>query len=88
MVVEPGTWSDHEQSTAPAIDPAKELQKSFARAFATNDGADVLRDLMARTIDTIMPATRSAAELRHLEGSRAIVRYIINQIERGHLCQK
>lgn len=78
------SWAELDAEPVPeGEDTAKKLLRSYVLAFGTNHGEDVLADLRARTLETALPARCTDAELRHLEGQRGLVRYIINQIERG-----
>lgn len=78
-----GRWSDIQAEQQDAKDKTRELQHSFVRAFGANDGQDVLAYLRSITIDKTLPATCSDAELRWAEAQRALVRHILNMIERG-----
>lgn len=78
-----GRWSDIQAEQRDAKDKTRELQHSFVRAFGTNDGQDVLAYLRQVALDRELPPTCSGRELRHLEGQRALVRHILNMIERG-----
>lgn len=60
-----------------------DTEKSYARLFASHDGAVVLKHLRAITIERILGPDASDAQLRTLEGQRAIVRQIESMISRG-----
>lgn len=61
----------------------KDIEKSFARAFYTNDGARVLMHLRNITIERFLGANATDSELRSLEAGRALVHQIETLIERG-----
>jgi len=60
-----------------------DIEKSYVRAFGTADGARVLAHLRAITIERFLGPDASPAQLRTLEGQRAIVHQIESLIERG-----
>lgn len=61
----------------------KDIEKSFARAFCTADGARVLTHLRNITIERFLGPNATDSELRSLEAGRALVHQIENLIERG-----
>lgn len=61
----------------------KDIEKSFARTFATSDGARALAHLRSITIERFLGANATDSELRSLEAGRALVHQIENLIERG-----
>jgi hypothetical protein len=79
---EPTGWTELETPAEPPKDP-RELQFAFVRAFRGPDGLQVLDHLQRLTIGRAMPATATPDQLRHLEGQRELVLYILNQINRG-----
>ena len=66
---------------AKARDP---LAGAAARCFATTDGAKVLAHLKAMTLDRALGPGADNAQLRHLEGQRALVAHLLALIARGH----
>jgi hypothetical protein len=60
-----------------------DIEKSFARCFGTADGAAVLKHLRGITIERFLGAGSLDAELRSLEGQRALVHQIELLIQRG-----
>ena len=68
---------------APPRPQAPPIATAFARCFAGPDGARALAHLRALTIERRLPPTVSEAELRHLEGQRALVAHIIALVARG-----
>ena len=62
---------------------AAETAGSFARCFASTDGARVLAALRAMTCERVLAADASEAVLRHLEGQRHLVATIQALIARG-----
>jgi hypothetical protein len=75
------SWGDLDPPRPVAV--PDELARSFVRAFSDNDGEAVLAKLRAMTIDREVPPSVTDAELRHHEGARSVVRFILRQIERG-----
>ena len=61
----------------------KDIEKSFARAFGSADGAHVLAHLRSITIERFFGANATDSELRSIEAQRALVHQIENLIERG-----
>ncbi len=62
---------------------AKDLEKTFARLFATDDGKKVLGHLNGITFMRTAPPDAPDHMLRHLEGQRSLLTVIIRLIERG-----
>lgn len=60
-----------------------ETEQNYARAFSTAAGAAVLQHLRKMTIERVLGANASDAELRSLESQRALVHLIENMISRG-----
>lgn len=56
---------------------------NYARCFGTPAGANVLSHLRRITIERVLGATATDAELRGLEAQRALVHQIENLISRG-----
>lgn len=61
----------------------RDLEKNYARTFATPHGAIVLQHLRKITIERILGPNASDAELRGLEAQRALVHQIETMINRG-----
>ncbi|HNY25447.1 MAG TPA: hypothetical protein PKJ33_02785 [Alphaproteobacteria bacterium] len=61
----------------------KENEKNYVRCFCTPAGEQVLKHLREITIERFMGPNASEAELRALEGQRALVHQIEILIERG-----
>lgn len=61
----------------------REIEKNYTRCFSTPAGAEVLRHLREITIERFLGANATDAELRTLEGQRALVHQIEILIERG-----
>lgn len=64
-------------------DAAIERRRCYVRAFNSNSGAVVLEALKALTVDRVLPANASDAELRYVEGQRWLYRHICHEIEMG-----
>jgi hypothetical protein len=60
-----------------------ELCRAFAHRFAGADGRTVLDHLKRVILERRLPPSASDAELRHLEGQRHAVAYIVAMAERG-----
>ncbi len=61
----------------------RDIEKNYTRCFASNDGAAVLKHLREITIERFMGPDATDAQLRALEGARALVHQIEMMIERG-----
>ena len=68
---------------APADGEELELCRAFARCFAGTAGRSVLEHLRRVVLDRRLGPSASDAELRHLEGQRYAVAYIVAMVERG-----
>lgn len=62
---------------------SQETAEAFARAFRSADGQVVLQHLMALTLRRHLGPNAPDAMLRHLEGQRQLVGYLLAMIERG-----
>ena len=85
----PAGWAWFATGDAPADAPAdsdtkdRELCRAFAHCFAGADGRMVLDHLKRMILERRLPPTASDAELRHLEGQRHAVAYVVAMVERG-----
>lgn len=79
---EPG---DDAAGSSRDLDAGRELRLSFARCFAGPEGEKVLAHLRALTLDRALGPDASDQMLRHVEGQRQLVTYILAQFERGRL---
>ncbi len=61
----------------------REVEKSFARLFSSEDGKRVLSHLQAITFQRALGAESSDQSLRYTEGQRALVASILRLIDRG-----
>ncbi len=61
----------------------REIELNYARCFSTTAGAAVLSHLRKITIERVLGASASDAELRGLEAQRALVHQIESLIARG-----
>lgn len=61
----------------------KDIEQNYARTFATDAGAMVLRHLRKMTIERVLGPDATDAQLRGLEAQRALVHQIETMIERG-----
>ena len=62
----------------------REVEKAAARLFSTVDGQKLLAHLQGVTCRALESGV-SAAELRHMEGQRALFATILRLIERGRM---
>ena len=82
----PSGWAWFEAYDASAAGGApddRELCPAFARCFAGADGQMVLDHLKRGVLERRLPPHASDAELRHLEGQRHAVAYILAMVKRG-----
>lgn len=61
----------------------KEMERSFARVFSTEEGKKVLAWLQVMTFHRAGGAETSDHHLRHMEGQRSLVAAILRMIDRG-----
>ena len=61
----------------------RELEIAFAKCFAGSQGARALAHLRSLTLDRHLGPGAGDAALRHLEGQRHLVAYILAMVERG-----
>ena len=61
----------------------RDLCRAFAHCFAGADGRMVLEHLKRMILERRLPPNASDAELRHLEGQRHAVAYVVAMVERG-----
>lgn len=64
-------------------DAGRELRVAYARCFDGPDGEKVLNHLRALTLERALGPDVNAQTLRHMEGQRQLVVYILAQLERG-----
>ncbi|MBR2393014.1 MAG: hypothetical protein IKB05_00805 [Alphaproteobacteria bacterium] len=62
---------------------SENIAQDFARTFCTPSGARVIEHLRKITIERVLGANATDAELRGVEAQRALVHQIENMIERG-----
>ena len=61
----------------------REIEKAFARIFASEDGQKVLSHLQVITFQRALGPGVADEQLRYLEGQRAMVATILRLIDRG-----
>lgn len=83
MANEGGGWAALDYGVALPVHLEPETLKAFARGFSGPDGDLMLGHLRALTLDRALGPAASAAEIRHLEGQRCLVRQIETLIARG-----
>ena len=67
----------------PVRSDRQNVERSFSRLFASDDGRSVLNHLQIITYHRALGATATDEQLRHLEGQRSLVSTILRLIERG-----
>ena len=73
---------DQLQQQQPVV-PAREVCRSFLACFAGPDGEAALFHLRRLFLDRRLPPSATDAELRHVEGQRSVVAYVLALIERA-----
>ena len=61
----------------------REIEKSFARLFASDDGQKVLAHLQVLTFQRALGPGVADEQLRYIEGQRSMVATILRLIDRG-----
>jgi hypothetical protein len=61
----------------------REIERSFARLFATEDGQKVLAHLQVITFQRALGAQTPDEQIRYAEGQRSMVATILRLIDRG-----
>jgi len=61
----------------------RDVEKSFARLFASEDGQKVLAHLQVITFHRALGPSVGDEQLRYMEGQRAMVATILRLIDRG-----
>lgn len=61
----------------------REIERTFARVFATDDGKKVLAWLQVMTFQKVNGINSSDDQLRYTEGQRSLVASILRLIDRG-----
>lgn len=61
----------------------REVEKAFARLFATQDGQKVLAHLQVMTFQRALGPASPDEQLRYMEGQRSMVATILRLIDRG-----
>lgn len=59
------------------------IPAAFARLFGRPEGSEVIAWLKHRTMERVLMPDATDAELRFLEGQRALVNQILNLIQQG-----
>lgn len=79
-------FSEPGQPDSTAIRPGQvdaDLVRAFARCFRERDGERVLEHLRALTLERTLGPGSGDVHLRHLEGQRQLVAYILALVDRG-----
>jgi hypothetical protein len=67
----------------PAKFEMREIEKSYARLFSTDDGRRVLAHLQVITFQRALGAATPDEQIRYAEGQRSLVAAILRLIDRG-----
>lgn len=67
----------------PARHEFNDIEKSYARLFSSPDGRRVLAHLEVMTFQRALGPSCPDAQLRHIEGQRALMAIILRLIDRG-----
>jgi hypothetical protein len=62
---------------------ARDIERLYARLFSSEDGRRVLAHLQAVTFGRALGPASPDAQLRHMEGQRAMVATILRLVDRG-----
>tara|TARA_X000001036_G_scaffold429845_1_gene461629 strand:+ start:355 stop:648 length:294 start_codon:yes stop_codon:yes gene_type:complete len=62
---------------------AREIEKAYARLFASDDGQKVLAHLQVVTFQRALGPEAADQQLRYMEGQRSMVATILRMIDRG-----
>lgn len=80
---DPGSgWAWFDGPSAPA-EPGRNVCRSFLACFAGTEGEAALDHLRRVFLDRRLPPSATDAELRHVEGQRSVVAYVLALIERA-----
>jgi len=83
QIEEDWLWENSKLSPFDETSDRLGLAKAFSRCFGDVDGEVALNHLRALTLDRALGAQADNDALRHLEGQRQLVLYIISLIDRG-----
>ncbi len=61
----------------------REVEKAFARLFSSDDGLRVLAHLRSITFERALGAGAADAQLRYVEGQRALLAEVLRLVDRG-----
>lgn len=76
-------WTPEPPAREDGTSEAATTARAAARCLIGPDGETLIRHLRAATLDRALGPDASDAALRHLEGQRQLVRYLLALIERG-----
>jgi hypothetical protein len=71
------------EAPAPSQMEAKDIERTCARLFSSDDGRKVLAYLQMITFQRALGASSPDEQLRYVEGQRALVASILRLIDRG-----
>jgi len=75
-------WNALAEASA-TVEPIDEVARAFAHCFRDATGAIVLEHLRKVFLERRLGPSATDAELRHVEGQRSVVAYVLGLIERG-----
>ncbi len=75
-------WAWFDAPDRPA-EPDREVCRSFLACFAGANGEATLAHLRRVFLDQRLPPSATDAELRHVEGQRSVVAYVLALLERA-----
>ncbi len=61
----------------------KEIERSFARVFSTEEGKKVLAWLQVMTFQRVSGSSSTDDQLRYMEGQRSLVASVLRMVDRG-----
>jgi hypothetical protein len=67
----------------PAESESADIERAFARCFASEDGRKVIAHLQVMTFQRAFGPDAPDAQLRYIEGQRALVASVLRLIDRG-----
>jgi hypothetical protein len=73
-------WAWFDAPDRPAA-PGRDICRSFLACFADADGEAALEHLRRVFLDRRLPPSATDAELRHVEGQRSVVAYVLALLE-------
>lgn len=79
------SWFEASLDMSDDLETGKDVAKKFARCFQGENGEDVLSYLAEMTMARPLAGNVEEGVLRHLEGQRYLVSYIISLVRQGRV---